>query len=44
MPGLSPAEFPHLSATAADARRVGPDAEFDGGLDLLLRGLAVSSD
>ncbi|WP_238451966.1 TetR/AcrR family transcriptional regulator [Micromonospora sp. 4G55] len=44
MAGLSPAEFPQLSATAADARRVGPDAEFAGGLDLLLRGLAVSSD
>ncbi|MEU5789298.1 TetR/AcrR family transcriptional regulator C-terminal domain-containing protein [Micromonospora purpureochromogenes] len=44
MAQLSPAEFPQLSATAADARRVGPDAEFDGGLDLLLRGLAVSSD
>lgn len=33
-------EFPYMSATARDARSVGPDREFLGGLTLLLRGLA----
>ncbi|SCG57780.1 TetR/AcrR family transcriptional regulator C-terminal domain-containing protein [Micromonospora coxensis] len=41
MAALSPAEFPHLAATAADAGRVDPDAEFDGGLEILLRGLTT---
>ncbi|MGW6844318.1 TetR/AcrR family transcriptional regulator C-terminal domain-containing protein [Streptomyces sp. NPDC054958] len=33
-------EFPYMSATARDARAVTPDREFEGGLTLLLRGLA----
>ncbi|MEV0806965.1 TetR/AcrR family transcriptional regulator C-terminal domain-containing protein [Micromonospora sp. NPDC050200] len=44
MAALPVGEFPHLAATAADARRVGPDEEFGGGLDVLLRGLAVDPD
>ncbi|MFJ6195995.1 TetR/AcrR family transcriptional regulator [Micromonospora sp. NPDC092111] len=39
MAALPPADFPYLAATAADARLVGPDAEFDAGLDILLRGM-----
>ena len=39
MAALSPVTFPHLTATAAEARRLEPDAEFGGGLDLLLRGI-----
>ncbi|MEO3923653.1 TetR/AcrR family transcriptional regulator C-terminal domain-containing protein [Micromonosporaceae bacterium B7E4] len=37
--GLPPDEFPHLTETARYARRIGPAEEFDGGLDILLRGL-----
>ncbi|GIJ75631.1 regulatory protein, tetR family [Micromonospora phaseoli] len=33
--------FPYLAETARSARQVGPDAEFDGGLALLLRGLTA---
>ncbi|MFU8853280.1 TetR/AcrR family transcriptional regulator [Micromonospora sp. SL1-18] len=33
-------EFPHMAETARAARTVGPDEEFGGGLDILLRGLA----
>ncbi|MER5777706.1 TetR/AcrR family transcriptional regulator C-terminal domain-containing protein [Streptomyces sp. NPDC002039] len=36
-------EFPHLTATARDARSLTPDREFSGGLDLLLRGLGARS-
>ncbi len=39
--GLSPRDFPHLSHTARDARGVSRDAEFRGGLGLLLKGLTV---
>ncbi|MGW6685712.1 TetR/AcrR family transcriptional regulator [Streptomyces sp. NPDC054961] len=37
--GLPADEFPYMRATARDARSVGPDREFGGGLALLLRGL-----
>lgn len=37
---LPPADFPHLADTARHARDVTPDAEFFGGLAILLRGLA----
>ncbi|MGW6708678.1 TetR/AcrR family transcriptional regulator [Streptomyces sp. NPDC054956] len=33
-------EFPYMSATARDARSVTPEREFQGGLTLLLRGMA----
>ncbi|WP_341717894.1 TetR/AcrR family transcriptional regulator [Micromonospora sp. FIMYZ51] len=36
---LPPEAFPHLADTARTARQVDPDAEFDGGLALILRGL-----
>ncbi|XXU46019.1 TetR/AcrR family transcriptional regulator [Sorangium sp. So ce1014] len=36
---LSEADYPFLSATARDARRVPPDQEFFGGLAIVLRGL-----
>ncbi|MEV6394604.1 TetR/AcrR family transcriptional regulator [Streptomyces sp. NPDC051907] len=39
MSALTPAEFPHLAETARQARNVGPDQEFFGGLAALLRGL-----
>lgn len=39
MAHLPDGEFPHLADTARHARGIGPDEEFDGGLDLLLRGL-----
>jgi AcrR family transcriptional regulator len=38
---LDPADFPHLSATAAAARQVTEDEEFHGGLALLLAGLTA---
>lgn len=38
--GLPADEFPYMTATARDARTVTPDREFEGGLELLLRGLA----
>ncbi|MEQ4301261.1 TetR/AcrR family transcriptional regulator C-terminal domain-containing protein [Plantactinospora sp. B6F1] len=38
--GLPPDEFPHLGETAQYARRIEPAEEFDGGLDIVLRGLA----
>ncbi|MEV6053108.1 TetR/AcrR family transcriptional regulator [Streptomyces sp. NPDC052107] len=36
---LDPEEFPLMARTAADARRVGVEREFFGGLTVLLRGL-----
>ncbi|MET8833765.1 TetR/AcrR family transcriptional regulator C-terminal domain-containing protein [Micromonospora sp. NPDC004540] len=36
--------FPHMAETARDARGVGPDEEFGGGLALLLDGLARQLD
>ncbi|MGJ3560289.1 TetR/AcrR family transcriptional regulator C-terminal domain-containing protein [Streptomyces sp. INA 01156] len=38
---LPPAEFPHLTETARDARNVDADQEFLGGLALLLDGLGA---
>ncbi|MFC6019371.1 TetR/AcrR family transcriptional regulator C-terminal domain-containing protein [Plantactinospora solaniradicis] len=38
---LPQAEFPHLAETARSARRIGPDEEFGGGLDIILRGLTA---
>jgi len=38
---LPPADFPHLAGTAASARGIAPDAEFDGGLRILLAGMAA---
>lgn len=38
--GLPPQEFPYMTATARDARAITPEREFEGGLKLLLRGLA----
>lgn len=35
-------EFPYLAETARDARAIGPDEEFAGGLDVLLRGLGLT--
>jgi len=37
--GLSPASFPNMRDTAREARQVGPDEEFHGGLALLLKGI-----
>lgn len=37
--GLPPADYPHLAATARDARSVAPEQEFGQGLAILLRGL-----
>jgi AcrR family transcriptional regulator len=42
MAALPADRFPMLRETAADAHQVEPADEFAGGLDLLLRGLAVS--
>ncbi len=39
MAALPQAQFPHLSDTARHARSIDADEEFDGGLDVLLRGL-----
>jgi len=39
---LPPSEFPLMAATGQRARTVGPDDEFAGGLDLVLRGLAAT--
>ena len=39
---LSPGDFPLMAATAGTARAVGPDEEFAGGLEIMLRGLAAS--
>jgi AcrR family transcriptional regulator len=39
---LSPADFPLMAATAGVARTVGPDEEFAGGLEIVLRGLTAS--
>ncbi len=36
---LDPADHPHLASTAREAQGIGPEREFRGGLDLLLRGL-----
>lgn len=41
---LPPTQFPHMTETARAARRVGPDEEFGGGLDIVLRGLAAQAD
>ncbi|MEU3273518.1 TetR/AcrR family transcriptional regulator C-terminal domain-containing protein [Saccharomonospora sp. NPDC006951] len=38
--GLSSSEFPYLSSTARDARRLGAEEEFAGGLAMVLRGVA----
>jgi AcrR family transcriptional regulator len=38
---LPPDEFPYMAETARDARNVGADQEFLGGLDLLLDGLGI---
>ncbi|MGW0866059.1 TetR/AcrR family transcriptional regulator [Streptomyces sp. NPDC002611] len=38
---LSPAEFPHMTETARDARNISADQEFLGGLALLLDGLGA---
>ncbi|MFF3216476.1 TetR/AcrR family transcriptional regulator [Streptomyces sp. NPDC002886] len=38
--GLPAEEFPYMTATARDARSVSQEREFEGGLNLLLRGLA----
>ncbi|WP_327003713.1 TetR/AcrR family transcriptional regulator [Dactylosporangium sp. NBC_01737] len=40
--GLDPASFPNMRDLGAEARRVGPDEEFHGGLALLLNGLDAS--
>ncbi|MEV4510044.1 TetR/AcrR family transcriptional regulator [Dactylosporangium sp. NPDC049525] len=37
--GLDPAAFPNMRDLGAEARRVGPDEEFHGGLALLLNGM-----
>jgi len=37
--GLDPASFPHMRDAGREARRVGPDEEFHGGLALLLKGV-----
>jgi AcrR family transcriptional regulator len=39
MSALPPTDFPHLAETAQQALSVDPDAEFRGGLAILLRGL-----
>jgi len=39
---LPTATFPLMAATAGTARTVGPDEEFAGGLEIMLRGLAAS--
>ncbi|MEU8896243.1 TetR/AcrR family transcriptional regulator C-terminal domain-containing protein [Nocardia sp. NPDC048505] len=44
MAELEPAEYPHLTATAAEARTLTPADEFHGGLDIVLRGLTPTSD
>jgi AcrR family transcriptional regulator len=36
-------EFPYMAETARDARAIGPDEEFAGGLDILLRGLGLTA-
>ncbi|MEV0252590.1 TetR/AcrR family transcriptional regulator C-terminal domain-containing protein [Nocardia sp. NPDC050712] len=41
MAELDPADYPYLSETAAAATTLTPDAEFHGGLDAVLRGLAA---
>ncbi|MGA6162123.1 TetR/AcrR family transcriptional regulator [Amycolatopsis magusensis] len=41
---LPPAEFPWLSETARDARRLGADEEFRGGLAVVLQGMGVSEE
>ncbi|BCJ59914.1 TetR/AcrR family transcriptional regulator [Micromonospora endophytica] len=41
---LAPQAYPHLADTARTARHIDPDAEFDGGLALLLRGLTAPPD
>ncbi|WP_127360969.1 TetR/AcrR family transcriptional regulator [Actinacidiphila soli] len=38
---LPPGDFPYMSETARQARDVGPDQEFLGGLAVLLRGLGA---
>ncbi|MGX6603674.1 TetR/AcrR family transcriptional regulator [Micromonosporaceae bacterium Da 78-11] len=42
MAGLAATDFPLLGETARAAGQVPPDDEFDGGLDLVLLGLAAS--
>lgn len=43
MAALSVEEYPHLAATAAQARQLDPDEEFRRGLDVVLRGLGPGS-
>ncbi|MEU8135045.1 TetR/AcrR family transcriptional regulator [Streptodolium elevatio] len=38
---LDPADHPHLASTAREAQGIGPDEEFRGGLEILLRGLEL---
>jgi AcrR family transcriptional regulator len=35
-------DFPYMAETARDAREIGPDEEFSGGLAVLLRGLGLA--
>lgn len=42
-PRLRPGEFPHLLAVAAERTDSDPDADFEFGLDLLLRSVAAMS-
>lgn len=39
--GLDPASFPNMRDTGGEARQVGPDEEFHGGLALLLKGMGA---
>jgi len=39
--GLDPATFPNMRDTGREARQVGPDDEFHGGLTLLLKGMGA---
>jgi AcrR family transcriptional regulator len=39
--GLDPAAFPNMRAVATEARQVGPDEEFHGGLAMLLSGMGA---
>lgn len=41
---LDPASLPNMRATGREARGVGPDEEFHGGLALLLKGIGAGAD
>ncbi|MGW0245605.1 TetR/AcrR family transcriptional regulator [Nocardia goodfellowii] len=43
MAGLAAADYPYLTETAAQARRLTATEEFHGGLDIVLRGLTPAS-